>query len=166
MDLEKTRIKLSVSKQTGKLIGFVSRHSKTGQLKGVREDTRHSKKICLIDKHIIDDLKPDVLYEVEVKPMWSGAGYVIVSAEPVCFPATIEVTLIHKQSYRIEIYFGNKRILYDPIYGRQPSVSTVEGVIKLIDSYDDLEDKESVIQKFSDEASKLLNRMLKDGVKL
>ena len=45
MTSEKSQIKFAKSERTGELIGFVSRHSKTRQLKGVREDSRYGKQI-------------------------------------------------------------------------------------------------------------------------
>ena len=53
MTLEKSQIKFAKSERTGELIGFVSRHSKTRQLKGVREDSRYGKQICVL----AEDLK-------------------------------------------------------------------------------------------------------------
>ena len=43
MTSEKSQIRFAKSERTGELIGFVSRHSKTRQLKGVREDSRYGK---------------------------------------------------------------------------------------------------------------------------
>ena len=48
---------------TGELIGFVSRHSKTRQLKGVREDSRYGKQICVL----AEDLKGTI--ERPIKPL-------------------------------------------------------------------------------------------------
>ena len=61
-------------------IGFVSRHSKTRQLKGVREDSRYGKQICVLAEDLKGTIEPNVLYSVELKPMHKAKGYVIVAA--------------------------------------------------------------------------------------
>ena len=53
MTSEKSQIKFAKSERMGMLIGFVSHHSKTRQLKGVREDSRYGKHICVL----AEDLK-------------------------------------------------------------------------------------------------------------
>ena len=45
---EKSKIKFAKSERTGELIGFVSRDSKTRQLKGVRENYALGKQICVL----------------------------------------------------------------------------------------------------------------------
>ena len=50
MTLEISQIKFAKSDETGELIGFVSRHSKTKKLKGVRESSIFGKKICVYQK--------------------------------------------------------------------------------------------------------------------
>ena len=102
MKLEKTRLKLSES-QEGKLIGFVSRHGKKRKLFGVREDSPLGKKVCVLSEHLKGQLKPDKLYEVSVKPMRSGTGYVIVTAEPILFPVKIEVAIEQNAIYKIAL---------------------------------------------------------------
>ena len=63
MTSEKSQIKFAKSERTGELIGFVSRHSKTRQLKGVREDSRYGKQICVL----AEDLKGTI--ERPIKPL-------------------------------------------------------------------------------------------------
>ena len=52
MTVEKTQIKFAQSESTGELIGFVSRHSKTQKLMGVREDSRFGKKYVSFPKNL------------------------------------------------------------------------------------------------------------------
>ena len=72
MTLERTQLKFATSARTGEIIGFVSRHSKTKQLRGVREDSPYKKKICVLSEDLKGKVMPNVLYSVELKPMHSG----------------------------------------------------------------------------------------------
>ena len=164
MKLEKTRLKLLESQTKGELVGFVSRHPKAGRLLGVREDSHYGKKICLLSDHLKGKLKPNILYEVSVKPMRSGTGYVIVAAEQIFFVAQVETTIIPKITYRITVKFGNKNIYFDPLNGRTSSSTTIEGVLNVLEQRDDILNKADIIQSFVQEASNLLDRMVKDSV--
>lgn len=163
MKLEKTRLKLSESQQ-GELIGFVSRHGKRRKLFGVREDSPLGKKVCVLSEHLKGQLKPDKLYEVEVKPMRSSTGYVIVTAEPILFSAKIEVAIEPNAVYQITLKFGNKTIYYDPLNGQSSSSNSIDGVLNVLEQRDDIADKKDTLQKFVLEAGKLLDRMVRDGV--
>ncbi len=151
MKLEKTLLKLSESKD-GKLEGFVSRHPKTRRLFGVREDSHYGKMICLPSDHLKDTLKPNVLYEVSVKPMRSGTGYVIVKAKQILFTAELGVKIVPQQTYRIAIKFGNKTIYFDPINGRTPSSNSMEGVLNILEQREDIANKTDILQLFVLEA--------------
>ena len=108
MTSEKSQIKFAKSERTGELIGFVSRHSKTRQLKGVREDSRYGKQICVLAEDLKGTIEPNVLYSVELKPMHKAKGYVVVAATPVQFPATVETIIVPKTLYKVTVSFGNK----------------------------------------------------------
>ena len=73
---------------------FVSCHSKTRQLKGVREDSRYGKQICVLAEDLKGTIEPNVLYSVELKPMHKAKGYVVIAATPVQFPATVETIIV------------------------------------------------------------------------
>lgn len=88
MVLEKTQLKFAISKESGELVGFVSRHHKSKKLMGVREDSYHGKKICLISEELKGIIKPDKLYAVQLKPMHNRSGYVVISAQPLLFYST------------------------------------------------------------------------------
>ena len=91
-------IKFAKSERTGELIGFESRHSKTRQLKGVRENYALGKQICVLAEDLKGTIEPNVLYSVELKPMHKAKGYVVVAATPVQFPATVEAIIIPKNT--------------------------------------------------------------------
>ena len=74
----------------------VSRHSKTRQLKGVREDSRYGKQICVLVEDMKGTIEPNILYSVELKPMHKAKGYVVVAATPVQFPAIAEYIIVPK----------------------------------------------------------------------
>ena len=97
MTSKKSQIKFAKSERTGELIGFVSRHSKTRQLKEVREDSRYGKQICILTWNLKGSIEPNILYSVELKPMHKAKGYVVVAAFPVPFPATVEYIIVPKR---------------------------------------------------------------------
>ena len=77
MTSEKSQIKFAKSERTGELIGFVSRDSKTRQLKGVWENYALGKQICILSENLKGTIEPNVLYSVELKPMHKAKGYVV-----------------------------------------------------------------------------------------
>ena len=164
MSTERTRLKLIESKD-GKLEGFVSRHPNKGWLFGVRENSRYGKMICLPSDHLKGTLKPNVLYEVKLIPMRSGTGYVIVNAKQVFFTAEIKVTVVPKETYRINISFGNKNIIFDPINGRTASSNTIDGVIGILEQREEISNKKEILHTFVIEAGRLLDRVMKEGLR-
>ncbi|MDR1716075.1 MAG: hypothetical protein LBS20_09525 [Prevotella sp.] len=163
MALEKSQIKFARSEETGELIGFVSRHSKTKKLKGVREDSIFGKKICVLSEDLKGLVVPNILYDVELKGMHQSNGYVVVSAMPVLFKARVDTVIVTKSIYQVNISFGNKTIYFDPVSGKSPSSKTVEGALCIINERMDIMDKEKVIEDFSKQALMLVQRMEKDG---
>ena len=163
MALEKSQIKFAISEQTGEMVGFVSRHSKTKKLKGVRENSKFGKKICVLSADLKGTILPNVLYNVELKPMHKGNGYVAVSAVPTQFVAKIETVIVPKVIYRIDITFGNKTVYFDPKDGKSSSSRTLDGVLGILHSRSDIEDKENVIEAFKKKASSLIQQMERDG---
>ena len=166
MALEKSQLKFAVSDETGELIGFVSRHSKTKKLKGVRESSPYGKKICVLSEDLKGTVQPDILYDVQLKDMRSNNGYVVVSAIPVRFGAKVESNVISKSIYRVIVSFGNKTIYYDPKDGKSPSSRTVDGVLKVLGSRCDIADQHSVIDEFKKQAVALNRKMENDGIYL
>jgi hypothetical protein len=163
MGIEKSQIKFVVSDKTGETVGFVSRHSKTKLLKGVRENSQYGKKICVLAEHLKGSIIPNILYEVELKPMLKGNGYVVVSAVQAKFKALIETIIVPKSIYQVIITFGNKTFYYDPVDGKSPSSRTMEGVLKLLESRNDIEDLEEVIADFRKHARVIKEAMSRDG---
>jgi len=163
MGIEKTQIKFVVSEKSGETVGFVSRHSKTKHLKGVRENSIYGKKICVLAENLKGTIIPNILYEVELKPMLKSNGYVVISAVPAKFKAQIETIIVTKSIYQVLIKFGHKTFFYDPVDGKSPSSRTVEGVLKLLESRNDIEDLEDVIKTFKKQAAELKESMARDG---
>lgn len=163
MTVEKTQLKFAKSDQTGELIGFVSRHSITQKLIGVREESRFGKQICLLSEELKGKIEPNKLYAVYLKPMHHRSGYVVVAAELMLFPAQVETLIISKAVYQVTVRFGNKTIFFDPLEGRSASSRTLTGVVKLLRERDDMETPESVIEDFSRQATELVERMVHDG---
>ncbi len=163
MALEATQIKFAKSEQTGELIGFVSRHSKTKKLKGVREDSRFGKKICVLSEDLKGTIKPNVLYNVELKQMHQRNGYVVVSACPVLFTARVETVIVPKAVYQVSVTFGNKTVYFDPKDGKSSSSRTISGVLKVLMARHDLADQQTVVEEFKRSAYDLIRRMEADG---
>jgi hypothetical protein len=163
MLIEKSLLKFAKSEETGELIGFVSRHSKTNQLKGVRENSTFGKKICVLAQNLKGTIIPNILYNVEMKSMHNGNGYVVVSVSPMLFKAHIETVIVPESIYQIRINFGNKTIYFDPKDGKTHSSKTVEGVLEILAARKDMADLDSVVDDFRKQAGVLLQQMEKDG---
>jgi hypothetical protein len=162
MSVEKSQIKFAKSEQTGEIIGFVSRHSKTKRLKGVRENSTFGKQICVLSKDLKGTIVPNLLYNVELKTMHKSNGYVVISAIPVLFKAQVETVIVPPNSYRIHITFGNKTVYFDPKNGKSPSSKTIEGVLNVLTNRKDIDDLDAVVEKFKIQASALIKQMEKD----
>ncbi len=166
MAIETTQLKFAESEETGELIGFVSRRSKTQKLIGVHEDSPFGKKICVLSEELKKAPVPIVknkLYIVEMKPMHNGCGYVVVSAKPKLFPAQIETFIVPKSIYKVTVRFGNKTVYFDPKDGNRSSSRTLTGVINLLREREDIQDVELVIGDLSRQAAALVRRMEDDG---
>ena len=163
MTSEKSQIKFAKSERTGELIGFVSRHSKTRKLMGVREDSRFGKQICVLSEDLKGKVEPNVLYSVELKPMHKANGYVVVAATPVLLPAQVETVIIPKSLYQVTVTFGNKKVFFDPKDGKSAMSRTIEGVLSVLQSRKDIKDQEGVISDYLHQAKALVRRLEADG---
>lgn len=159
---EKSRVKFTRSPETGELIGFVSQQS-SGKLRGVMEDSPCKKRICVLSEDLKGTIIPKQLYDVTLRAMHNGNGYVVISAEPKTFPATIETTVEHGVTYRVTVKFGHKTIFYDPWRGRSNRSKTKEGVLGELNNRHDISDLDNVISDFIDQADELLRIMKEDG---
>lgn len=164
MKLEKSQVKFAVSDKTGELIGFISHNSKTKVLKGVRESSTYKKKICVLSEHLKGTVKPNILYEVELKEMRQHKGYVVVTAIPILFEAGIETVIKPFSVYQVIISFGSKIIYFDPVNGKSPLSRTKEGVIEVLESRADMKDAPAVITEFAKQADYLLEVMKNDRI--
>ena len=162
MPLEKSQIKFAKSEQTGEIIGFVSRHSKTRKLKGVRESSSFGKKICVLSQDLKGCIVPNILYNVELKTMHNNNGYVVVSAIPILFKAQIKTVIISPDTYQVHITFGNKTIYFDPKNGKSPLSKTITGVLTVLRERKDVDNLESVIENFKTQALSLIKQMEED----
>lgn len=100
---------------------------------------------------------------VELKPMHSGKGYVVVRATPKLFPAVVETTVISKSIYQVTVHFGNKTVYFDPKDGNKSSSRTIKGVVELLNDRTDIENKELVIKEFKRQALSLVRCMQVEG---
>ena len=111
MDKIKTKLKFIKSDRTESWVGFVSINTKTGYIKGVREDAKGPKKVCIVTHELEPIIEPNVLYDVQMVPMKNEkAGYIVVAAEPHAFDAKITSTVVKNAVYLVEVKFGNKTI--------------------------------------------------------
>lgn len=160
---EKTQVRFIESKETGELICFVSRPGKKRELKGVYENSRFGKRICVLADNLKGIIQTDILYDVELKAMRNKNGYIVVAAKPAQFEAKMETVIVPKAVYRIEIVFGHKHVHFDPKDGKSHSYRTVEGVVELLNDRVDLLNKEEVIVMFKKRARLVLDQMRVDG---
>lgn len=163
MDLEQTQMKFAVSEQTGEVIGFVSRQSRTNKLLGVREDSRFGKRICRLAKELQGKVQVNKLYDVILKPMHSGMGYVVVHAQPARFEALVDTFIIPRGIYHVTISFGNKTIYFDPKDGKSVTSRTLAGITKFLREVDEIENLDLVLEDVAHKAKLLVERMRRDG---
>ena len=142
MTSEKSQLKFARSEETGELIGFVSRHSKTRKLMGVREDSRFGKQICVLSEDLKGTLEPNILYSVE---------------------AHVETVIVPKTLYQVTVTFGNKKIFFDPKDGKSVMSRTIDGVLEILKGRKDIKYKEGVITDYLNQARALVRRMESDG---
>lgn len=166
LGLETSRLKFEVSKETGELIGFVFRHGKSKELIGVREDFARGKQICVLSKELkaTGIVREKVLYSVLMKAMHGGKkGFVVVSASPKFWPASIKTTIIPKFTYKVSVTFGNKVIHFDPLNGNSATSRTLKGVLQVLEERHDIENKEQVIKDFRTQAEMAVRCLEADG---
>lgn len=163
MASETSQLKFAKSEHTGELIGFVSRNSVTHKLKGVREDSRYGKQICVLSENLKGKVEPNVLYDVELKKMHKANGYVVVAATTALFRAQVETVLVPKSLYQVTVKFGYKVFFFDPKDGNGPQSRTMEGLLSILNERKDIANKEGVIQDYLQQAEMLVRRMEKDG---
>jgi len=163
MAIEKTRLKFAVSPETNEMIGFVTRNSTTRKLRGVEERNDSPKKICVLSEDLKGLVRPGVVYDVELKPMRTGCGFVVVAAVRPKYRAEVETVIIPLSVYQIRVTFGHKIVYFDPKSGNSPSSRTVAGVEKALRDRQDLADVEEVVERFRVAAGELLERIERDG---
>ena len=164
MNKIKTKLKFVRSDRTGAWVGFISINTKDGSIKGVREDAEGPKKVCVVTHELADIVEPGVLYDVELIPMKNAnAGYIVVKAEPHAFEARITSSVVKNAVYLVEIKFGNKTIIFDPLDGRKDSVRTIDGVIGVLQYRKDIKDLLQVIDDFKHAAKSVMTAFKKDG---
>lgn len=164
MDKIKTKLKFVKSDRTGSWVGFVSINTKNGCVKGVREDAKEHKKVCVVTHELASIIEPNVLYDVEMIPMKNkNAGYIVVKAEPHAFEARITSSVVKNAVYLVEVKFGNKTIIFDPLDGRKDSVRTIDGVIEVLQYRKDIKDLLQVIDDFQKTANIVMTAFKNDG---
>lgn len=164
MDKIKTKLKFSKSDRSGSWVGFVSVNTKTGYVKGVREDAKEKKKVCVVTHELASVIEPNVLYDVELIPMKNKeAGFIVVKAEPHPFEAKISSCVVKNAVYQVEVKFGNKTIIFDPLDGRKESVRTIDGVINVLQYRKDIKNLLQVIDDFSKAANIVMTAYKNDG---
>lgn len=163
MENIKTKLKFSKSLVSGAFVGFVTRDTKTGIIKGVRENSPLPKQVCILSTELAPVVEEGVLYDVEMKPMREKNGFVVTSAEPHLFEATIKTVIVKHAVYRVEVSFGNKTIIYNPMDGVNDNVKTISGVVGVLTSRKDINNQMEVIAKFEKSANILLTVYEQDG---
>lgn len=158
-----TKLKFTTSDKTNAIVGFVSQNSKTGQIRGVRQDDPHPKKICVVDRQLSCEILHNTLYDVALVPMNEKDGYVVVEATPVQFKAVIETTYVPKAIYHINVKFGNKTIQFDPKDGRKESVRKLDLCRRILETRVDVKDLPQVMEDFDDAVHNLLRKYENDG---
>ncbi len=143
----KTRIKFFKSEKDGKtLVGYVT-ENENGVYRGCRESSPVKKKVVIPDVCLAQGMVENALYDCTIKPMNSGEGFIAVEASLCQFPAIIDTTVTANR-FKVAVRFGNQEIVYDPQFGREASRNTVEGVLDVLSSRNDIRDKDKVTDAF------------------
>lgn len=158
-----TRVKFTKSEKTGLPIGFVSQNPVNKRLNGVREDSKFSKSVCIVDAKIAPEIVFNVLYKVALVPMHNKNGYIVIDAELYQFKATIEVTYVPKACYIVEIKFGNQVIRFDPKDGKKDSMRTLSGCKALLEHRLDIANVVEVVEEFVAAATDIIKKFQRDG---
>ena len=136
-----TMLKFELSeKDHSSYIGYVSQNTKTGKVNGVRVDSHYPKRVCIVDAKINYLIIPGVLYRVTLIPMKSKQGYIVIEAEPYQFKATIKTNYIPKTLYQVEVCFGQRKIVFDPLDGRKSCRNSIKGVAEQLSKRFDIMD--------------------------
>ena len=158
-----TKLKFTASDKTNATVGFVSQNSKTGEIRGVRQDDPHPKKICVVDRKLSCDILHNTLYNVTLIPMKDKDGYLVIEATPVQFRAVIETTYVPKAIYHIDVKFGNKKLQFDPKDGRKESVKRLDLCRRVLETRVDVRDLPQVMEDFDIAVRNLLRKYENDG---
>lgn len=158
-----TKLKFTKSEQTGATISFVSQNPKTGEIRGVRQDSPYPKKICLLDKTLVPETLLNTLYDATLIPMAAKDGYVVIEVNPVQFKATIETTYVPKAIYQVAVKFGNKTVQFNPKDGRKSSVRRLDECRKILETRVDVKNLFDVLDDFDEAVDNLLKKYEQDG---
>lgn len=150
----KTRIKFMFDEITKTHIAFITK-DENGNWRGCRENNQSKKKIVIPSKEIAMNVKDNILYQAVLINMDNDKGFIAKELEIIKFPATIETT-IEPERYKVEVRFGNKKVIYDPQNGRQESRKTLPGVMNILKNRVDIENKEQVLENFYEIANQVL----------
>ena len=161
-----TLLKFTKSDHSDQLVSYVSANPVTGQIKGVRKDSKYPHVVVVCSPSVSPIILPNVLYKVSLVPMNKSHGYVCISAEPQQFNATVSIEYEPQEKYNILVSFGNKTMLYDPLKGSKATVLTIQGFIDTLQRRLDIRNIDNVLAEVSLAASELNKRMKKDGVKV
>lgn len=105
-------IKFEKHHDYGTLVGFTTRRN--GSWMGCYASDPYKKKVILPDKDLSPSLIEHVLYRTTLIPMRGKDGFVAINATPVKFNARIETVNGKDGSWKIEVKFGHKKLVYDP----------------------------------------------------
>jgi len=156
---ERTQLKFAHSSLTGQLVSFVRRVPKTKKLIGVRENNPVGKLVVVLSDDLKEHIIPGQLYNVELKAMHSGNGFVAVTAEPKPFEVVVQT-----EGTKVFAVFGYKKVYFDPLYGNTPSSNTLEGALREINRRtENLTNRDQVIEEFEYQSRKLLSHIHNSG---
>lgn len=159
----KTKLKFTRSEKTGAYVGFVSQNNKTGKLLGVRQDSPYPKKICVLDTKSVPCVLLNTLYDVSMIPMQKNNGYIVIEATPTQFAAHVTTSYVPKALYRVEVNFGNKQIIFDPLDGEKNSVRFLNECVDLISKRVDIKNIDNVVDEFRSQGWAILEKFKSDG---
>lgn len=159
-----TLLKFVKSDRNDVLISYVSKNPVTGQVKGVRVDSKYPHKVVVCGASVAPYILSNVLYRATIIPMKSDKGFVCIAADPVKFNATITTRYVPRTTYQILVSFGNKVMVFDPFKGQKASVLCASEFVNTLTHRLDIANIDYIIGAFHIMAGELQQKMKKDGV--
>ena len=134
----KTHLKFSRT-EDGALVGFVTISTTNGYIRGVRENSRLPKQICIVPDYCKPLIKEGVVYDVELRKVSKEANwFMVIDASEHLYKPDVRFDIDFQcKRARIECRIGNKLYVYDK-FSKDKETKDFKRFITSIESYQNL----------------------------